>query len=152
MSRKDQERKVELESLRIKKFQDFQKARKKEIAKEQSKNPDNYETSMLKSDNVHILQYHMGQVVLEKKCTTPGCGRPMILNSRQRLDGGLYCLNDFFGHALASIISHHSSVGALKNFKYQILDFCIKQTFLSSRFQTKIYPKFLMITQFDKLL
>jgi hypothetical protein len=95
-SRPDQERKEELESLRIEKFQDYQKAKKEEIAEEQSENPEHYETSALKNDSVHILQYHMGQVVLEKKCKVPGCGRSMILNSKQRLDGSLYCLNDFF--------------------------------------------------------
>jgi hypothetical protein len=95
-SRPDQERKEELESLRIEKFQDYQKAKKEEIVEEQSKNPEHYETSALKNDSVHILQYHMGQVVLAKKCKVPGCGRCMALNSKQRLNGGIYCLNDFF--------------------------------------------------------
>jgi hypothetical protein len=94
--RPDQERKEELESLRFDKFQDYQKAKKEENVEEYSKNLENYEASALNDDRVHILQYHMGQVVLERKCNGPRCGRPMILNSKQRLNGGLYCLNDSF--------------------------------------------------------
>jgi hypothetical protein len=94
--RPDKERKEELEFLRTEKFEDYQKAKKEEIVIEQSKNPENYETSALNDSSVHILQYHMGQVVFEKKCNGQGCRRPMLLNSKQRLNGGLYCLNDFF--------------------------------------------------------
>ncbi len=94
--RPDQERKEELESLRFEKFQNYQKAKKEEIVEEYSRNTERYETSVLNDDRVHILQYHMGQVALEKKCNGLRCGRPMILNSKQRLNGSLYCLNDFF--------------------------------------------------------
>ena len=93
-SRQDQEYKEELEILRANKFKDYQEAKGKEVAEEQSSNPENYETSALGNDKVHLLQYHMGQVVLEKKCTI--CQRPMILQSKNRLDGSLYTLDDFF--------------------------------------------------------
>ncbi|WYL96482.1 MAG: hypothetical protein HEQ35_24145 [Gloeotrichia echinulata IR180] len=89
----DQERKQELELLRTDKFNEYQEVKSKEIAEEQSANPENYETSNLGIDKVHILQFHMGQVVLEKKCS---CGKPMILQSQRRLDGSLYQLSDFF--------------------------------------------------------
>jgi hypothetical protein len=92
-SQKDQERKQELEQLRSDKFKEYQKLKLTEITDEQCAEPGNYETSILKSDKTHILQFHMGQVVLEKKCS---CGKPMILQSKQRLDGSLYQLNDFF--------------------------------------------------------
>ena len=92
-SQRDRERKRELELLRADKFKEYQDNKAREIAVEQSSNPENYETSCLKNDRVHVLQFHMGQVVLEKKCT---CGRLMILQSKKRLDGSLYQLNEFF--------------------------------------------------------
>ncbi|BAZ03620.1 hypothetical protein [Calothrix sp. NIES-3974] len=92
-SRQDEERKEELELLRSEKFSEYQKLKSMEIADEQCVSPENFETSQLKSDKTHILQFHMGQVVLDKKCS---CGRPMILQSKQRLDGSICQLNDFF--------------------------------------------------------
>ncbi|MBD2356915.1 hypothetical protein H6G41_20180 [Tolypothrix sp. FACHB-123] len=90
---RDQERKQELELLRTDKFNEYQELKSEEIAEEQSASPENYETSNLGSDKVHILQFHMGQVVLDKKCS---CGKSMILQSQKRLDGSLYQLSDFF--------------------------------------------------------
>ncbi|BAZ41125.1 hypothetical protein NIES4101_70870 [Calothrix sp. NIES-4101] len=92
-SQQDQEHKQELERLRDDKFEELQKRKSTEIIEEQRANPENYEISNLGGDNVHIPQFHMGQAVLGKKCS---CGKPMILQSRQRLDGSLYQLNDFF--------------------------------------------------------
>jgi hypothetical protein len=92
-SQQDQERKQELELLRSDKFEEYQNLKSTEIIEEQCANPENYEISNLQSDKIHIPQFHMGQAVLGKKCS---CGKPMILQSRQRLDGSLYQLNDFF--------------------------------------------------------
>jgi hypothetical protein len=92
-SRRDQERVQELELLRNDKFQEYQILKSAEIVEEQCASPEDYETSCLKDDKVHILQFHMGQVVLEKKCS---CGKPMILQSKKHLDGSLYQLSDFF--------------------------------------------------------
>jgi hypothetical protein len=93
LSRIDQERKEELEFERQRNFQDYQALKKKEVVEQKLQDLDGYETSSLDNDKVHILQYHMGQVVLEKHCY---CGRPMILNSKRRHDGSLFQLNDFF--------------------------------------------------------
>ncbi|MDX2241293.1 MAG: hypothetical protein NW224_11465 [Leptolyngbyaceae cyanobacterium bins.302] len=94
LSKPDKERQQELEHLRSRKFKEFQELRSQEIIKEQSRNPDNFATTKLDKDRVHVLQFHMGQVVMEKKCRT--CSRPMILQSKKRLDGSLYQLDDFF--------------------------------------------------------
>jgi len=94
LSRQDQERKQELEKVRSEKFKEFQERRSNEVFEEQSSNPDSFDTSIIDNDRVHVLQFHMNQVVLDKKCSA--CGRPMILQSRTRLDGSLYQLNDFF--------------------------------------------------------
>lgn len=93
VSTKDQERKQELELLRTEKFKEYQDLKSAEIADEQAAKPEEYETSVINNDKVHILQYHMGQIVLEKKCS---CGQPMILQSKRRIDGSLYQLDDFF--------------------------------------------------------
>ncbi|PZV11867.1 MAG: hypothetical protein DCF22_13570 [Leptolyngbya sp.] len=93
VSTKDQERKQELELLRNEKFKEYQDLKSAEIAEEQIAKPEDYATSVINNDKAHILQFHMGQVVLEKKCS---CGQPMILQSKQRLDGSLYQLSDFF--------------------------------------------------------
>lgn len=93
VSARDRERREELEYLQTNKFDQYQEIKEVEIAREHIKNPENYGNSILKDDSAHILQYHMGQVVLEKKCR---CGRPMMLQSKNRLDGSLYRLEDFF--------------------------------------------------------
>lgn len=92
-SQQDQERKEELELLRTEKFREYQELKSAEIAEEQCANPENYQTSILRNDRVHLLQFHMGQAVLKKKCS---CGKPMILQSKRRSHGSLYQLNDFF--------------------------------------------------------
>lgn len=93
ISRQDQEHKQELDLLRTDKFKEYQELKSEEIAEDQCASPEDYETSTLNTDKVHILQFHMGQVVLEKKCS---CGKAMILQSQKRLDGSLYQLSDFF--------------------------------------------------------
>ncbi len=92
VSARDKERREELKYLQANKFNQYQEIKEVEIAREHTKNPENYETSVLKDDRAHILQYHMGQVVLEKKCR---CGRPMFLQSRKPSNGGIYRLEDF---------------------------------------------------------
>ncbi|AVH72903.1 hypothetical protein [Nostoc sp. 'Lobaria pulmonaria (5183) cyanobiont'] len=76
LKRTELEKLQELKKQREDKFEQWQKAKTQEVVAEQVKNPDRYETSFLNNDKVHILQFHMGQVVLEKQC---GCGRPMFL-------------------------------------------------------------------------
>ena len=92
----DQDRAEELEIMRSNFFDEYRTAKTNEIQQEQIAHPDNYAASVLDDAKVHILQYHMGQIVLEKQCRVPGCRRPMFLQSRQRLDGTLYQLRDFF--------------------------------------------------------
>lgn len=98
----DIEKLEELQKQREDKFEQWQKAKTQEVITEQAKNPDSYETSFLNNDNVHILQFQMGQVVLEKRCV---CGRPMMLQHRDRKDGSIFLLNDFFW----SCVGYYSS-------------------------------------------
>ena len=92
-SQHDQERKQELELLRTEKYQEYQELKAAEIAEDQCASPEDYETSVLDGSRVHLLQFHMGQAVLKKKCS---CGKPMILQSKCKPHGSLYQLSDFF--------------------------------------------------------
>jgi hypothetical protein len=89
----DREKLEELKKQGEDKFEQWQKAKTQEVIIEQAKNPDSYETSFLNNEKVHLLQFQMGQVVLEKRCV---CGRPMMLQHRDRKDGSIFLLNDFF--------------------------------------------------------
>lgn len=93
-SQRDTDRLEELEFEREQKFQEYQTSKETEIIQDQATNANDYAASEINTDHLHVLQYHMSQVVLEKKCVL--CGRPMILQSRTRLDGSLYQLSDFF--------------------------------------------------------
>ncbi|MEH2013887.1 hypothetical protein [Nostoc sp.] len=97
LKRTDLEKLEELKKQSDDQFEQWQKAKTQEVVAEQAKNPDAYETSFLNNDKAHILQFHMGQVVLEKRC---GCGRPMFLQHKNRPDGSLFMLNDFFGSCI----------------------------------------------------
>jgi hypothetical protein len=94
LPKKSQDRVEELVFYREQKFLALQEAKKVESAIDHLQNPDDYESTSLDNEQVHILQYQMGQVVLEKRC--PNCGKPMQLQSRTKLNGNLYLLNDFF--------------------------------------------------------
>ena len=125
-SRNDQERREELEFLRGEKFKKYQEIKKKEILEDQSKKSEDYETSILTNNSTHILQYHMGQVVLEKKCRNPRCGRPMVLKSKSRLDGSLYRLDDFFWSCTGFHNPPNSQCRGIQNFKAADIGFLHK--------------------------
>lgn len=94
INRADQARQQELEQKRTEKFNEYEAAKSEEALTDQVENAENYTASALSNDRVHMLQYYMGQIVLEKKCLK--CQRPMILQSKQRIDGSVYRLEDFF--------------------------------------------------------
>jgi ssDNA-binding Zn-finger/Zn-ribbon topoisomerase 1 len=52
-----------------------------ETSQKISQNPENLHSSIITPEKVHILQYHIGQTVLGKKC--PRCGNDMILQFPQ---------------------------------------------------------------------
>lgn len=92
----------------------------------------------------------MGQVVLEKKCAEPGCGKPMILQSRRRLDGSLYCLDDFFWSCTGYYSNLPFKCNATKKFqakdiallhKSDIFEFQVSQSDLSRIFNDKSVQK-----------
>jgi|694.fasta_scaffold69742_2 hypothetical protein len=89
----DREKLEELKKQGEDKFEQWQKAKTQEVIIEQAKNPDSYETSFLNNEKVHLLQFQMGQVVLEKRCV---CGKPMMLQHTNRKDGSIFLLSDFF--------------------------------------------------------
>lgn len=94
LSKRDQDKLEELNCMREQEFEQYQKTQVVESAIEQVSNHDTYESSLVTSEKVHILQYQMGQIVLEKKCTC--CGKPMFLQHRNRPDGSAFILSDFF--------------------------------------------------------
>lgn len=89
----ERDRLEELSIRREDKFGQWQKTKTLEVMAEEAANPDAFETSVLNDDKAHVLQFHMGQVVLEKRCH---CGRSMFLQHKNRPDGSLFQLRDFF--------------------------------------------------------
>lgn len=143
-SRADQDRQQELEQQRAEKFKQYEAAKSEEILSEQAENAENYTASVLSSDRVHVLQYHMGQVVLEKKCSA--CQRPMILQSRQRLDGSLYRLEDFFWSCTGYFNPAHLQCRGTQPFRKQdsaflhktnVLELTVSNADLSSIFESR---------------
>lgn len=94
LTNRDKDRLEELNDLKKQEFDEYQKSQTIESAIEQVSNPEDYESTLLDTEKAHILQYQMGQIVLEKKCHN--CGRPMFLQHKNRPDGSLFVLGDFF--------------------------------------------------------
>ncbi|MBJ7901225.1 MAG: hypothetical protein GC158_15185 [Cyanobacteria bacterium RI_101] len=94
LSKKDQEYLSELRQLRQAKFDELQEAKKIESAIQQKTSADEYNADSLDDEKVHILQYQMGQLALDKQC--PICGKSMFLQHQNKLDGRLYRISDFF--------------------------------------------------------
>lgn len=94
LAQRDKDRLYELNTLKKQEFDKYQQSQTIESALEQASNPDNYESTLLDNDKAHILQYQMGQIVLEKKCLN--CGRPMFLQHQKRPDGSPLILSNFF--------------------------------------------------------
>ncbi|MFM6157223.1 MAG: hypothetical protein ACKPE3_30200, partial [Sphaerospermopsis kisseleviana] len=94
LAQRDKNRLYELNALKKQEFDKYQQSQTIESALEQVSNPDNYESTLLDNNKAHILQYQMGQIVLEKKC--PNCGRPMFLQHEKRPDGSPLILSNFF--------------------------------------------------------
>jgi hypothetical protein len=91
----NQDRLEELEARRQAAFGGYQEAKTRELVTEAAAQSDTYTHSEVTDGSLHVLQYHMGQVVLEKKCTI--CGRPMFLQHRRRpTDFNRFVLTDFF--------------------------------------------------------
>ena len=105
ITKADSEKAKELAYLRQQKFLALQETKKVASAIEHSQSPDEYESTFLDNEKVHILQYQMGQIVLEKRC--PNSGKPMVLQSKQKLDGSLYSLNDFFWSCVGYYNDNH---------------------------------------------
>jgi hypothetical protein len=94
LSKRDKDKFEELNHLKKQEFDEYQRSQVIQSAIEQVSNPDDYKSTLLDTEKVHILQYQMGQIVLEKKCYA--CGRPMFLQHKNRPDGSLFILSDFF--------------------------------------------------------
>lgn len=77
LSERDIERLEELERTREKEARAFRDAKQQEILVEAKSNDVDYLAPALDDSTVHILQYHMGQVVFEKRCWR--CSFPMVL-------------------------------------------------------------------------
>lgn len=105
LSKVCRERVEELRYLQEQKLQELQEAKKIKSAREHIQTSDEYESTFLDDEKVHILQYQMGQIVLEKRC--PNCGKPMSLQSKQKLNGSLYNLDDFFWSCVGYYNQNH---------------------------------------------
>ncbi|MEH1903988.1 MAG: hypothetical protein V7L04_21905 [Nostoc sp.] len=116
LKRTELEKLQELKKQREDKFGQWQKAKTQEVLAEQAQKPDAYETSFLNNDKAHILQFQMGQVVLEKQCR---CGRPMFLQHKNRPDGSLLMLNDFFWSCIGYYNHANTQCRGIQNFSSQ---------------------------------
>jgi predicted Zn-ribbon and HTH transcriptional regulator len=70
----------ELERQKTEEFQKLEEVRKQESANELANSPEKFVASELTGSNTHLLQYHLGLIVLAKKCRT--CGYPMRLQHK----------------------------------------------------------------------
>lgn len=80
LSPHDEERIDELKLKKAEEFSNFERAKKAQVAEELANAPESFKTSDLSSGQEHQLQYHLGLVVLEKRC--PKCGYPMKLQHK----------------------------------------------------------------------
>lgn len=91
LSPSDEEQIDELNRKKAEEFSNFQQVKKAEVADELASAPGSFTTSDLSNGQEHQLQYHLGLVVLEKRC--PVCGYPMKLQHKT-VDEPSF--NDFF--------------------------------------------------------
>ncbi|MEH2277607.1 MAG: hypothetical protein V7K40_23155 [Nostoc sp.] len=153
LKRTELEKLQELKKQREDKFEQWQKAKTQEVVAEQAKNPDAYETSFLNNDKAHILQFHMGQVVLEKQC---GCGRPMFLQHKNRPDGSLLMLNDFFWSCIGYYNHANTQCRGIQKFSTQDIGLMHKANVFelklsNAELSQSFTPKHIQITVVDRV-
>lgn len=73
----DRARLSELYDQRNKLREEIDESKEKLLAHQISENESSYNSLSIQDQNLHILQFHVGQSVVGKKC--PTCGKPMVL-------------------------------------------------------------------------
>ena len=91
LSPKEQEIIEELNLRKSEEFSKFEAAKKAKVAEELNEDPESFSTTALQPGREHQLQYHLGLVVLEKKCSK--CGFPMKLQHKTVVEPSF---GDFF--------------------------------------------------------
>lgn len=95
LSFRDEERLAELLALKQQRFTEYQAVKTQEVSEDVKANPEQFVEAQLNDTRVNILQFHVGQFVLEKRCQL--CQRPMILQHKRRpTDYAAFSLSDFF--------------------------------------------------------
>ena len=95
LSSRDEDRLEELLALKRQRFTEYQAVKTQEVSGAVKANPGQFVETQLSDSRVNILQFHVGQFVLEKRCQL--CQRPMILQHKRRpTDYAAFSLSDFF--------------------------------------------------------
>lgn len=66
----------ELETQKLEQYRKLEEAKKQQSTQQLENQPDKFTETLLSHDKTHLLQYHLGLAVLEKRCK---CGYPMRL-------------------------------------------------------------------------
>ncbi len=91
----DEDRQEELLALKQEKFTEYQAVKTQEVSAEVKAKPEQFVEAQINDKRINILQFHVGQFVLEKRCRL--CQRPMILqHKRKPIDYATFNLSDFF--------------------------------------------------------
>lgn len=80
MSQREADLVAELSRKKAEAFSQYEASKKAEAAEQLKRESDKFDTSLLSPGAEHKLQYHLGLVVLEKRC--PTCGFPMKLQHK----------------------------------------------------------------------
>lgn len=95
LSSRDKDHLEELLALKQERFTEYQAAKSQEIGAEVKAKPNQFVEAKISDKRVNLLQFHVGQFVLEKRCRQ--CQRPMILqHTRKPTDYATFSLSDFF--------------------------------------------------------
>ena len=83
---------ITLEQDRERIFKEYQDQKQSEILAKAENESEKFQSFDISQEKIHLIQYHVGETVLGKKCRT--CGRPMILQFPRNKE--ICNLHDFF--------------------------------------------------------
>lgn len=88
----DQERMAQLERRVDELYHNYEQYKHNQVLQLAQNNPQNYEDFTITPDKLHLIQYHVGETVVGKKCFI--CQRPMVLQFKR--DKVIITMDDLF--------------------------------------------------------
>ena len=73
-------------------YKNFEKLKENELINKVNLTPEKFDNFQISQEKIHLIQYHVGETVLGKKC--PTCNEPMILQFPRGMESVNF--NDFF--------------------------------------------------------